>query len=375
MLKKCFLFFILLNHHGFSQLVFDAQNSDLGTIPEAYEIKGDIIIKNENVRKIFLLRADADKGIKVFTSKKTLQPNDTCLLSISFVPESKGKFNKKIKLITSDKETPYELSIYGSVNLIKQDDKTACFYFGSRKFSNVKIKDAAIVVNEPNKPRDVSNKIPDHSTEPSITTKTFAPVVVLKEKKEDAGALPLLEYKPNNIVFLIDVSNSMKDSLKLPLLKKAMYTLIDAVRDVDRITLLTYSDSVKIIKESVSGADKQELKEIVSSLKARGLTKGNKAILRSQAIAQKHFIEGGNNQIIMATDGKFRFYSEDQGKWELAQKDKKITLTTVGFGDDKEAMKNLKEIAEIGSGSFIHIKKKGNEEKLLNEIKERSRKN
>ncbi|MCW3078057.1 MAG: hypothetical protein JWO32_2666 [Bacteroidetes bacterium] len=375
MLKKCLLLFILLNYHGFSQLGFDAQNTDLGAIPEAYEIKGDIIIKNENVRKVFLLRADADKGIKVFTSKKTLQPHDTCLLSISFIPESKGKFNKRIKLITSDKETPYELSIYGSVNAVKLDDKTACFYFGSRKFNNVKTKDGAIVVNEPNKPRDVSNKIPDHSSEPSVVSKTFAPVVSPKDKKEEEGMLPLLEYKPNNIVFLIDVSNSMKDSMKLPLLKKAMYTLIDAVREVDRITLLTYSDSVKIIKESVSGRDKQQLKEIVSSLKAKGLTKGNKAILRSQTIAQKHFIPGGNNQIIMATDGKFRFYSEDQQKWESAQQDKKITLTTVGFGDDKEAMTNLKEISEIGSGSFIHIKKKGNDEKLLNEIKERSRRN
>lgn len=358
-----------------AQLILN-ENTDLGIIPEAYEIKGDIVIKNESPKKIFLMRADADKGVKIFTSKKTLLPNDTCLLTISFLPEEKGKFKKNIKLIASDKDKPYELSLSGTLNALKQDDKTACFYFGSRKNSNVKIKDEPIVVTEPKEPRDVSNRIPDHSSEPiTVKTKTIEPVEtkILKDEN-DPKKLSALEYKPNNIVFLIDVSNSMKDSLKLPLMKNALYTLIDAVRDIDRITLLTYADSIKIIREAVSGSNKQELKEIVSSLKARGLTKGNKAILRSQAIAQKHFIAEGNNQLIMATDGKFRFYSEDQKKWKEAQDDKKIILTTVAFGGDKEAMKNLKEIAQIGEGSFIHIKKKnGSEEKLLEEIKSRSK--
>lgn len=358
-----------------AQLILN-EHTDLGIIPEAYEIKGDIVIKNESPKKIFLMRADADKGVKIFTSKKTLIPNDTCLLTISFLPEEKGKFKKNIKLIASDKDKPYELSLSGTLNALKQNDKTACFYFGSRKNSNVKIKDEPIVVTEPKEPRDVSNRIPDHSSEPiTVKTKTIEPVEtkILKDEN-DPKKLSSLEYKPNNIVFLIDVSNSMKDSLKLPLMKNALYTLIDAVRDIDRITLLTYADTIKIIREAASGSNKQELKEIVSSLKARGLTKGNKAILRSQAIAQKHFIAEGNNQLIMATDGKFRFYSEDQKKWNEAQGDKKIILTTVAFGDDRDAMKNLKEIAKIGEGSFIHIKKKnGSEEKLLEEIKSRSK--
>lgn len=358
-----------------AQLILN-EHTDLGIIPEAYEIKGDIVIKNESPKKIFLMRADADKGVKIFTSKKTLIPNDTCLLTISFLPEEKGKFKKNIKLIASDKDKPYELSLSGTLNALKQNDKTACFYFGSRKNSNVKIKDEPIVVTEPKEPRDVSNRIPDHSSEPiTVKTKTIEPVEtkILKDEN-DPKKLSSLEYKPNNIVFLIDVSNSMKDSLKLPLMKNALYTLIDAVRDIDRITLLTYADTIKIIREAASGSNKQELKEIVSSLKARGLTKGNKAILRSQAIAQKHFIAEGNNQLIMATDGKFRFYSEDQKKWNEAQGDKKIILTTVAFGDDRDAMKNLKEIAKIGEGSFINIKKKnGSEEKLLEEIKSRSK--
>ena len=116
------------------------------------------------------------------------------------------------------------------------------------------------------------------------------------------------------------------------------------------------------------------MRRIVDSLKAKGMTKGNKAILKSQDIIQKHFIKEGNNQIILATDGKFRFYSDDQKKWNAKQADKKIILTTVAFGNDKEAIKNLKDIAILGEGSFIHFKKKsGNDEKLLEEIKLRSK--
>lgn len=373
MLRPSLIILLLLNYCGFSQLEFTEQNTDLGTIAEAYQIKGDVIVKNKSDKKIFLLRADGDKDLKIFASKKTLQPNDTCLLIVSFIPAEKGKFRKNIKLISSDKEKPYELSLSGNLNALKQDDKTACFYFGSRVNDNVKIKDGPIIVADSKEPRDNSNKMPDNSSEP-VVTRTITPAKVPVEEKPDLTAMSKLLYKPNNIVFLIDVSNSMKDSTKLPLMKKALNTLLDATRDVDVITILTYSDSLKIIKEAVSGTDKAELKKAVASLKAKGLTKGNKAILKSQMIAQSHFIVEGNNQIIMATDGKFRFYPDDQKKWEESQKDKKIILSTVAFGDDREAMKNLKEIADIGEGNFIHIKKKaGNEDKLLEEIKNRSK--
>ncbi len=370
MLNKLFLFFTLLNYCSHAQLRFTEQNTNLGVINEAYEIKGDVIIKNNSEKKIFLMRAEADKGVKIFTSKKTLLPNDTALLIISFIPESAGKFKKKIFLVSSDLEKPYQLELTGNLSLLKTNDKLACFYFGSRKNTNVKIKDDPIVVIDPKEPRDNSNKIPDKSS----STVTYSPMITFPEVPEDTMGLSIIRYKPNNILFLVDVSNSMKDSLKLPLMKKALYVLIDAMRDIDKITFVTYSDSTKVIKEAISGADKKQLKEIVSLLKAKGLTKGNKAILKSQTVLQRHFIDEGNNQIIMATDGKFKFYEEDFKTWQQNQTTKKIILTTVAFGDDNEAMKNLREIAQKCEGSFIRIKKKkGSEEALLNEVQLRSR--
>lgn len=360
-----------------AQLSFSDKATNLGKIAEAYEIKGDIVIKNNGAKKAFLMRADADRGVKVFASKKTLQPNDTALLVISFIPESAGKFKKKISLVSSDADKPYELELSGDLDKLKADDKLACYYFGSRKNSNVKIKDEPIAVKEPGQPRDNSNKMPDRTSEPVVTyTPEPSPVKepVKEPEKENPAELSLIAYKPNNILFLVDVSSSMKDSLKLPVMQQALYKLIDAVRDIDKITFVTYADSTRIIKEAVSGADKKQLKEIVASIKARGKTKGNKAILKSQEIAQRNFIKEGNNQIILATDGEFKFYPADRQKWFGNQGDKQIVLTTVAFGNDKEAIKNLEEIARLGKGSFIHIKnRKGSQEKLLDEVKTRSK--
>ncbi len=373
MINKFFLFFIFFSLISKAQLQFNQQNTDLGDIKEAYEIKGDVLVKNNTGKKVFLMRADADRGVKVYSSKKTLLPDDTCLIIISFLPDKDGKFKKKINLISSDNLKPYELTVSGDLAKIKSDDKTACFYFGNRKNTSIKTTTEPIVINVHKEKRDNSNKIPDNSTTPGKTDTIWEQPAV-KIPMENPNEISLLAYKPNNILFLIDVSSSMKDSLKLPLMKSAMHTLIDAVREVDVITLVTYADSVKIIKEGVSGSNKKQLHDIVDGLKAKGLTKGNKAILFSQQLAQKHFIKEGNNQIIMATDGKFRFYSEDQNTWTQKQLDKKIVLSTVAFGNDKDAMKNLKEIADKGEGSFIHIKKRhGSEDKLIEEVKMRSK--
>lgn len=356
--------------------IFYEQNINLGVIPEAGEIKGDVILKNKSEKKIFLMRADADQGVKVYTSKKTLQSGDTCLILISFQPESSGRFKKRIGLVTSDQATPYEIYLSGTLSKLKQDDKTACFYFGARRNSGTTVKEEPVVVTQPNVARDNSNRMPDSQSPVTGPPVTYQPAT-RAENTVTAKADPDLltdAYKPNNIVFLVDVSGSMRDSLKLPLMKNAMHTLINAVRDVDRICLVTYADTVKVIKEGLSGTDKQTLHSIVDSLYAKGQTKGNKAILFSQQLAQRYFIEGGNNQILLATDGKFRFHPKDQTTWTSRQQNKNIVLSTVAFGTEREAMANLKDIAKIGGGTFIHIKKRnGSQDKLLEEIKQRSK--
>lgn len=371
-----FLFAISLCH---SQISFSERDIDLGTIKEAYEIKGGIVLKNTSAKKIFLMRADADNGVKIYTSKKTLLPEDTCQLLISFIPEKAGRFSKKISLVSSDKTTPYTLNLAGNLASIKTNDKTACYYFGSRRNNGVAINTNPILIPEDNTPRDNSNKMPENPAAPAIKLPPApAPKPVIKPApaiKQNPDEFSADNYRPNNILFLVDVSSSMRDSLKLPLMKNALHTLINAARSIDTITFITYALKVNVLKEAVSGADKRTLHALVDSLKARGLTSGNKAILTAQLLSQKHFINGGNNQVILATDGEFKFLPEDQALFISRQTPKKIILSTVAFGSEKAALKNLKDIAAKGEGSFIHIEtRKGSGEKLLNEIKQRSRK-
>ena len=367
----------------------DDVTKDIGVQDAIYKVKADYIITNHQAKNLYLLRADAEKGVTIHTSKKTLKPNDTALIVVEFIPKNTGKFNETINVITSADGLPFKLSLSGNIKSIKTDDKTACFYFKKPNTAGVKIIEPMVVV-ENNKPRDNSNKIPDISSEyPThtatiTTTKTTTVVTHVEkpiaatetktiEKPKDHTLLDETLYKPNNIIFLVDVSSSMSDTSKLKVMQNALHYLISALRPTDKISFITYADTVKLLRDGVSGNNKEDLNAVVNKLKARGGTKGKKAILYGLDLALKNYIQDGNNQLLLATDGKFRFYSEDQQTYSQKRGDKLVKLTTIAFGNDKDAIKNLKEIAEIGNCNFIHIKNRHKaQEQLLNEIKENS---
>lgn len=354
-------------------------DKDLGVIENVYKISAEFQLKNNLAKNLYLLRADVSHGMTVRVAKKTIKPGDTVNIVVDFIPQRPGMFKEEIKLITSADGSPFYLSLRGNIKNIKPDDKTACFYF-RKKSPSIGVYDGPLVIKDDGKPKDTSNKIPETKEKEKETEEYIPPKhlpdtgKIVLPKPKNTTQLEEGVYKPNNILFLVDVSNSMRDSMKLPLMKLSLHYLIDELRDVDKVSFVTYADTVKLLLENISGSNKKQLHELVDKLKGRGLTKGNKAILYSLDVSLRNFIPQGNNQIILATDGKFRFYSEDFEKWKAKQEDKKIILSTVAFGNDKDAMTNLKEIAEKGNGSFIHIKKRSNaHEQLLDEIKKQSR--
>ncbi len=376
MLKQLIIFVIITFFHPLfaqnSLINVDEPNKDIGTQENIYKVKADYIIQNNLAKNLYLLRADALKGITIRAAKKTIKPGDTTLIVVEFIPQQTGKFNEVINLVTSADGVPFKLSLSGNIKSIKTDDKTACFYFKKPNNAGVKTTEP-VVFTEPTKPRDTSNKIPDNTTNTVIDN----PVIPVKPsetaKNKNPNELDDNLYKPNNIIFLVDVSSSMKDTNKLKVMQFALHHLIEVLRPSDKVTFITYADSVKIIREGLSGKDKQELNEVIDRLKAKGMTKGNRAILFSLDVALKNYISNGNNQIILATDGKFRFYPDDQKLYLSKQGDKLVKLSTMAFGNDKDALKNLKEIAEIGNGNFIHIKSRSKaKEQLLDEIKQHS---
>jgi Mg-chelatase subunit ChlD len=183
-------------------------------------------------------------------------------------------------------------------------------------------------------------------------------------------------YKPNNIVILIDVSGSMKEPDKLPLLKKSIATLMGPVRFIDKITIITYATEVKVVVPTVNGNQKKEVLTVIDTLRADGVTAGSKGIQVAYENAKREFISGGNNQVILATDGVFRISGKDRKMIINAASSttEKINLSVLGFGEDKQALAMLEEFTRIGAGNMIEVSKKSQAERaIIDEIKTMSK--
>jgi hypothetical protein len=176
-------------------------------------------------------------------------------------------------------------------------------------------------------------------------------------------------YKPNHLIFVIDVSGSMKDTTKLPYLKASMKALIEVLRPQDFITLITYSSKVRVVFENVSGQSKAALLYAIDTLNARGASLGAEGLNLAYVMAHNHFIEGGNNQIFLATDGQFNgnhFKEEDVFKKAKQEANKhQIRLTTIAFGKSKNALLFLETLAEKGKGKMLRILNLNTDEAVL----------
>ncbi len=183
-------------------------------------------------------------------------------------------------------------------------------------------------------------------------------------------------YKPNNIVILIDVSGSMKEPDKLPLLKKSIATFMGPVRLIDKITIITYATEVKVVVPTVNGNQKKEVLTIIDTLRADGVTAGSRGIQVAYENAKREFIPGGNNQVILATDGVFRISGKDRKMIVNAANSttEKINLSVLGFGEDEQALAMLEEFTKIGAGNMIAVSKKSQAERaIIDEIKAMSK--
>lgn len=164
--------------------------------------------------------------------------------------------------------------------------------------------------------------------------------------------------KGNNLVFLIDVSGSMDSDDKLPLLKDAFDTLINSLGSKDRISIVTYSGEEKVLLEGCSGNDKDKIRKAVKKLQAGGSTNGSAGMERAYSIAQDYFIEGGNNRIIMATDGDLNVgITSTEGILDYVENKRQsgIYISTLGFGTGGYNDSMLETIADNGNGAYYFI--------------------
>lgn len=175
----------------------------------------------------------------------------------------------------------------------------------------------------------------------------------LKAKTIDVSNLP-----SSNLVFLIDVSGSM--SQELPLLVEAFDVLMDGLRDNDRVAIVTYASGDRVVLQSTpcTKEGRKKIYNALHSLSAGGSTQGAKGIQTAYEIAHKNFISGGNNRVILATDGDFNVgVSSTAGLKDLIQKEREtnVFLTVLGFGRGNLNDEMMSTIADAGNGNYSYI--------------------
>jgi Ca-activated chloride channel family protein len=163
---------------------------------------------------------------------------------------------------------------------------------------------------------------------------------------------------PINLVFLLDVSGSMADENKLPLVKESMRLLVDQLTEADKVAIVTYAGSSGVALPSTSGYQKETLRAAINRLWAGGSTNGASGIQLAYEIAQKCFIKGGANRVILTTDGDFNVGITNQGDLAnlIEEKAKSgIFLSVLGFGMGNYKDSNLELLAKKGHGNYAYI--------------------
>ncbi|MGD8699598.1 MAG: VWA domain-containing protein [Gemmatimonadales bacterium] len=166
------------------------------------------------------------------------------------------------------------------------------------------------------------------------------------------------DLPPSNLVFLIDVSGSMQSPDKLPLLKSAFRMLVNELRPEDRVALVVYAGAAGLVLPSTSGDDKDKILDALLGLEAGGSTAGGAGIRLAYDVARENHIAGGNNRVILATDGDFNVGpSSDAEMVRLIEEKRKqgTFLTVLGFGTGNLQDSKMEKLADHGNGNFAYI--------------------
>ena len=170
--------------------------------------------------------------------------------------------------------------------------------------------------------------------------------------------IPTDDLPPSNLVFLIDVSGSMQEANKLPLLKSAFRLLTDQLRPQDKISIVVYAGAAGLVLPCTSGKQKDKIMNAITELEAGGSTAGGAGIKLAYLTAEENFIKGGNNRIILATDGDFNIgESSDAAMTRLIEEKREsgIFLTCLGFGMGNYKDSKMETLADQGNGNYAYI--------------------
>ncbi len=161
-----------------------------------------------------------------------------------------------------------------------------------------------------------------------------------------------------NLVFLVDVSGSMDEPNKLPLVKQMLKLLVHEMRPTDRVAIVTYAGEAGVLLDSTSVNERERILQAIESLGAGGSTNGSGGIMAAYRVAETQRVPGGVSRVILATDGDFNvgISSFDELMRLIEEKRRSgITLTTLGFGTGNYQEANMEQLANRGNGNYFYI--------------------
>jgi Ca-activated chloride channel family protein len=166
------------------------------------------------------------------------------------------------------------------------------------------------------------------------------------------------ELPASNLVFLIDVSGSMNEQNKLPLLKTSFKILLEKLRPQDKVALVTYAGNAGVVLEPTSAKNKEKILSALENLSAGGSTAGGQGIELAYKLAQENLVKNGNNRVILATDGDFNVGVSNNSELQKLIEQKRqsgIFLTCLGFGMGNYKDNRLEMLADKGNGNYAYI--------------------
>ncbi len=170
--------------------------------------------------------------------------------------------------------------------------------------------------------------------------------------------IPTDNLPPSNLVFLIDVSGSMQDDNKLPLLKASFKMLVQQLRQQDHVAIVVYAGAAGLVLPTTSGGKKEEIMNAIDRLEAGGSTAGGAGIKLAYEQANANFLKEGNNRVILATDGDFNIGESSNGGMERLIEEKRkegVFLTVLGYGMGNYKDSKMEILADKGNGNYAYI--------------------
>jgi len=180
--------------------------------------------------------------------------------------------------------------------------------------------------------------------------------------------IPVVNLPPSNMVFLIDVSGSMNQPNKLPLVQASLSMLVDQLREKDKVAIVVYAGNAGLVLPSTNGMNKIKIKEAINDLEAGGSTAGGEGIQLAYKVAKENFIKEGNNRIILATDGDFNVgVSSDDELVRLIENERKagVFLSVLGYGMGNYKDNKMQQLADKGNGNHSYVDNINEAKKVL----------